>query len=402
LSGTALAASADGKDAGASPPSFQPTDPPAAGTTVPEAPATASGTANGDMPAPAGEALLTSPAATGQGGASDQGSDLSSPAATTAPDSQADHSAPAAGRRETVRASAGAAGAAPVPIPDSAFATAATPGAAIAASAATGDAGPTTPGAAAPRSSSGQTTRRAASERLDAGQHAPAATAAVTAAFDPASGIAASADMPAASAPVVASQDNPAATGASSAAAPLDGTAGTAATSAATSTATPGGLSPAQQALPALVSLGRGLGTQHVTVRLDPLELGKLQIRIEQSQDGPARVTLTAERPETLDLLVRDQAQLHRALDQAGVPADGRSLTFHLAAADPPATTARATSTTPDAGSAMGDGGTGADRGPQRNASPSRHQPIAGGSAGDGNDIPTTARWLRAGIDITA
>jgi flagellar hook-length control protein FliK len=75
-------------------------------------------------------------------------------------------------------------------------------------------------------------------------------------------------------------------------------------------------------------------GTQRLTLRLDPPELGHVQIRIDRPADAPARVDITVERTETLTLLLRDQPQLQRALDQAGVPPDGRSVTFHVAATE--------------------------------------------------------------------
>ena len=82
----------------------------------------------------------------------------------------------------------------------------------------------------------------------------------------------------------------------------------------------------------ALLSLA-STGISGTTIlRLDPAELGRVDIRIDRSRDGPASISLTAEKPETLALLVRDQAQLHKALDQAGVPAAGRSVSFSLAA----------------------------------------------------------------------
>ena len=164
---------------------------------------------------------------------------------------------------------------------------------------------------------------------------------------------------------------------------------------------------PAQQAASALVSFGGSQGTHHVTVQLNPLELGRLQIRIDQPNDGAARVTLTAERPQTLDLLVHDQGELQRALDQAGVPAEGRSVTFHLAAATPDlqADPSRTASPPPSSGSAAGDlsGGShgGAQQGPQREGSAAGQPRMAGGSPQQ-DDTPRAARWLRTGIDITA
>jgi hypothetical protein len=98
--------------------------------------------------------------------------------------------------------------------------------------------------------------------------------------------------------------------------------------------------------MPALLSLAASGRTGTTTLRLDPAELGRLDIRIARVPGGGTAVSLTATRPATLDLLVRDQAALHRALDQAGIPPEGRSVSFHLAAspdaplasAPPPAT----------------------------------------------------------------
>jgi flagellar hook-length control protein FliK len=80
--------------------------------------------------------------------------------------------------------------------------------------------------------------------------------------------------------------------------------------------AAPPPASPVAQVAPALVSLGNTSdGTQHITMRLQPPELGQVQIRIERPADAPARVEITVERSETLTLLLRDQPQLQRALD---------------------------------------------------------------------------------------
>ena len=66
-------------------------------------------------------------------------------------------------------------------------------------------------------------------------------------------------------------------------------------------------------------------------MRLNPGELGHVQITIARPNDGPASVSLVAERPETLLLLLRDQPHLNQALDQAGIPSEARTLTFDLA-----------------------------------------------------------------------
>jgi hypothetical protein len=84
-------------------------------------------------------------------------------------------------------------------------------------------------------------------------------------------------------------------------------------------------------------------GSQSMSLQLQPAELGRVQITIDRNADGTSSVTVTAERADTLALLQGDQVQLQHSLDQAGVPAAGRSLVFHLA--DGAASTA-----TPDGG----------------------------------------------------
>jgi hypothetical protein len=158
----------------------------------------------------------------------------------------------------------------------------------------------------------------------------------------------------------------------------------------------------ASQVAPALVSLAHAPdGAQRLTLRLDPPELGQVQIRIDRPQDAPARVEITVQKPETLTLLLRDQPQLQRALDQAGVPPDGRSVTFHMSVAEP---AARSDGTLPLSSGAnvagqMGNGSHGASRqggNPQQQTSNANNDddtefaPIP---------LPT---WLRVGLDITA
>ena len=84
--------------------------------------------------------------------------------------------------------------------------------------------------------------------------------------------------------------------------------------------------------MPASMDFAGPLASPRIlSVQIDPEELGRVRIRIDQGADGPARVDLTAERPETLQLLMRDQPALHRALDAAGVTPDARVIRFHLA-----------------------------------------------------------------------
>lgn len=83
----------------------------------------------------------------------------------------------------------------------------------------------------------------------------------------------------------------------------------------------------------AFVVLARdGEGERHLTMTLQPPDLGLLRISIEQANDSPSKVVITATNPSTLLTLLRDQTALNQALDSAGIGGDGRAVTFHLAA----------------------------------------------------------------------
>ncbi|MBN8875525.1 MAG: flagellar hook-length control protein FliK [Rhodospirillales bacterium] len=176
--------------------------------------------------------------------------------------------------------------------------------------------------------------------------------------------------------------------------------------------------SAADQVAPALITLTSGPdGARHLTLRLQPQELGQVDIRIERSADGPARVEITVERPETLRLMLHDQPRLERALDQAGIPAEGRSLVLHVAPPEPGRDSANG-----GAGHGQGAagwwtqaGGGGSDlAGGQPHAQGGRGGPPSGqGGVPDEPDTaadqgaqaaltPRRAGWLRAGLDITA
>jgi hypothetical protein len=165
--------------------------------------------------------------------------------------------------------------------------------------------------------------------------------------------------------------------------------------------------SPVRQLIPALVHLARTQDGSRLTVQLAPAELGAVQVRIDRDAGGAVRVALTAERPETLHLLMRDTAQLNIALDAAGLSAD-RSISFHLAASPPHAAPAAAPPSVANSGAAMDQSAAGQGSS-QDSPGQSRHRP----GSRPTDSPPATAlpsfdeaaaapRWLRAGIDITA
>jgi flagellar hook-length control protein FliK len=70
-------------------------------------------------------------------------------------------------------------------------------------------------------------------------------------------------------------------------------------------------------------------GGKRFDIRLDPPELGRVDVRLDVDDAGKVTSHLVVERSETLDLLRRDQPQLERALQQAGLNTDG-GLQFSL------------------------------------------------------------------------
>ena len=71
-------------------------------------------------------------------------------------------------------------------------------------------------------------------------------------------------------------------------------------------------------------------GSSRFTIRLDPPELGRVDVRMHVDAAGTVNARLTVERAETLDLFQRDKGSLERALSQAGVEGGKANLEFSL------------------------------------------------------------------------
>ncbi len=71
-------------------------------------------------------------------------------------------------------------------------------------------------------------------------------------------------------------------------------------------------------------------GVNRFEIRIDPPELGRIDVRLDMSVDGRAQAHLTVERAETLDLMQRDARVLERALADAGLDLDRDGLNFSL------------------------------------------------------------------------
>ncbi len=72
------------------------------------------------------------------------------------------------------------------------------------------------------------------------------------------------------------------------------------------------------------------LGHSRFEIRLDPAELGRIDVRLDIDKDGNVSSRLVIERADTYDLLRRDQSTLERALQQAGLKTSDNALEFSL------------------------------------------------------------------------
>lgn len=96
---------------------------------------------------------------------------------------------------------------------------------------------------------------------------------------------------------------------------------------------------PAQPVIPAQTGrIGRDMGVeiarqvsagrQEMLVRLDPAEMGRIDVRLSFDDKGHLHATLSADSPAALDMLRRDAGDLGRALADAGIRADTSSFRF--------------------------------------------------------------------------
>jgi flagellar hook-length control protein FliK len=71
-------------------------------------------------------------------------------------------------------------------------------------------------------------------------------------------------------------------------------------------------------------------GHRQFDIRLDPPELGRIDVRLDVDNGGNVTSRLVVERAETLDLLRREAPHLERALQDAGLKSGDNALQFSL------------------------------------------------------------------------
>jgi flagellar hook-length control protein FliK len=132
---------------------------------------------------------------------------------------------------------------------------------------------------------------------------------------------------------------SPGAAAAGAAKAGIDGlpnfglTAGGTTTAAAVTAATPDAPTAASVPLNGLavaIAARATAGSNQFDIRLDPPELGRIDVRLEVDRNGQVTSHITVDRADTLDLLQRQQPQLQHALEQAGLKTADNGLQFTL------------------------------------------------------------------------
>lgn len=71
-------------------------------------------------------------------------------------------------------------------------------------------------------------------------------------------------------------------------------------------------------------------GQRHFDIRLDPADLGRVDVRLSVDDAGKAQAVMSVEKPQTLELLQKDSAHLERALKDAGLDLSQNGLSFSL------------------------------------------------------------------------
>lgn len=69
-------------------------------------------------------------------------------------------------------------------------------------------------------------------------------------------------------------------------------------------------------------------GGETITLRLNPVDMGRIEVKLSFDDSGTLRAVVSADNPVALDMLRRDGADLGRALTDAGVRADAQTLRF--------------------------------------------------------------------------
>jgi flagellar hook-length control protein FliK len=87
---------------------------------------------------------------------------------------------------------------------------------------------------------------------------------------------------------------------------------------------------PAAEQVAVQIQKAAAAGKDRIQIKLNPAELGRVDVKLEFQNDGSVRATVSVERPETFDMLQRDARGLERALADAGFKNGQASLSFEM------------------------------------------------------------------------
>ncbi len=71
-------------------------------------------------------------------------------------------------------------------------------------------------------------------------------------------------------------------------------------------------------------------GMDRISIQLRPDNLGRVEVKLEVTQNGRVSANIIVDRPETLEMLRNDSRNLERALQDAGLDTRGGDLSFNL------------------------------------------------------------------------
>ena len=71
-------------------------------------------------------------------------------------------------------------------------------------------------------------------------------------------------------------------------------------------------------------------GVDQINIKLNPQELGRVEVHLEVNKDGTVQATVFAENKDTLAMLQKDADSLAKALSNAGLNTDAGSMNFNL------------------------------------------------------------------------
>ncbi len=84
------------------------------------------------------------------------------------------------------------------------------------------------------------------------------------------------------------------------------------------------------EGLPVAIASRAQAGSSQFDIRLDPPELGRIEVQLSVDSNGQVTSHITADRQDTLNLLQSQQPQLQQALEQAGLKTSDSAMQFSL------------------------------------------------------------------------